>query len=227
MTRSIAGLKFRESLSWCVAACRCHKPAAQEEWRKPKRSRRPVLWPGKWRWFVGQWEIRQKDMRGSLTNLFMRLFAMNLRRGWRSAVRVAWGDAIFTMDVLLSLPTALLLVSLLQLATERYPKTLGAFGESDAAWLAICVFVWISVHISLTVNFKRFQHEPPAVDSFNSTHDRFMLFMAGSLVALLCVLILFGDTFLHRDQGRRSSENGQHAGDLLPSVLSRAADEEV
>jgi hypothetical protein len=133
-----------------------------------------------------------------LTKLFLRIFAMNLRRGWRSGSGIAWSDAIFTVDILICLPLLCLLGTLWLLAIDLFPSTVGLFGMPWGAEAALVVATWLGVDIPLSRKMGAYKREPISSTCFNSTADRFMMVAAGAISSISCALLVAASMFLHK-----------------------------
>ena len=84
-------------------------------------------------------------VKGMLSMLFQRLYAMNLRRTWRNSPGAAWADAISTLDVLLAFPILSLLGGAWLVATDIFPRTVGRFGTSRGSpacgWFPVIIVI--------------------------------------------------------------------------------------
>jgi hypothetical protein len=94
----------------------------------------------------------------AIDSLFLRLYAMNLRRAWRNAPVAAWTDASFTVDVLLGFPLLFFVGAAWSVLMDLSPQAVGAFGMSDWALLMLVVATGLAIDVPLSRRWRVYKH---------------------------------------------------------------------
>lgn len=140
-------------------------------------------------------------MREVIDTLFLRIYAMNLRRGWRNVPTTAWTDASVTMDLLFGLPAMLLAGTLWSVLMDLFPQTVGRFGMPDWALLGLVVGSWLAVDTLLSRKVRRYKDDPSLLARSAS-----MVSPSGTKISLFatlmsfasCVTLVLVTIFLHK-----------------------------
>lgn len=131
-------------------------------------------------------------MHKTLANLFLRIYAMNLRRGWREDPGTAWSDAIFTMDALIGLPVLSFIFCFWVLGLALFPGAIGVFGMPRGVEIAVVIAVGFVVDRWLSRSMGKYKRESISRDSFSSAGDFVVIVasFAGSFAFFVAMLIV-------------------------------------
>jgi hypothetical protein len=135
------------------------------------------------------------------TKLFLRVYAANLRRSWRSSQEDAWTDAIFTLDSIVILPILSMIMVLWVMATVWLPGSIGKIGMPKAAGLPLIIIVGFLVDYFLSKRFIHFKKTPVAKDGFSTMGDSAAIYIAMVLSFLFFVAAVVTVAMLRRGQG--------------------------
>ena len=95
-----------------------------------------------------------------VTNLFLRIYAMNLRRPWRNHRGAAWSDAVYTMDILVVVPALSWIMAGWIFLGDHFPASFGAFGRPKSAELVVVLAVGVLVDLGSTRQYGRTSTHP-------------------------------------------------------------------
>ncbi|HTY92607.1 MAG TPA: hypothetical protein VMC02_01890 [Steroidobacteraceae bacterium] len=107
-----------------------------------------------------------------LERLFLRLYSRNLGRAWRNEPDAAWGDAKFSLEILIGVPLGNGLATLWLIGIDLFPLSLGKIGMPTGAMVAVAIVVWCAMEISFRFKFMRFKDAPDLALGFNKASDK-------------------------------------------------------
>jgi hypothetical protein len=139
-------------------------------------------------------------MGNSLTKLFLRLYAANLRRTWRNGPGDAWSDAVFAIDSIITVSALSMIMVVWVVATVWLPNSIGKFGMPAVAGLPLVVVVGFVVDYFVSKRFIHYKMSPIDSDSFSKKGDTAVIYIAMVLSFLFAVVMIVTVAMLRRGQ---------------------------
>jgi hypothetical protein len=132
-----------------------------------------------------------------LKMLFLRIYAANLRRSWRSDPDSAWWDAVTTLMFLIGLPLLTLMFDLWVLALDLFPKAIGAVGMPESAGFAVVLASGIALLVLITKTMRVYREGLGKRDRYDSATDRWKIVAAIAFAIGLIVVMNVVTSILH------------------------------
>jgi len=124
-------------------------------------------------------------------NFFLRVYAMNLRRSWRSDIATAWSDALFTTEVLIVMPLTFLILVLWLVAQRTLPNAVDVSRIPYQAEIIFAALEWFALDTMLSRLLHIYRDKPISSSSFNSNRDRWILVVAGAIACTSCASLIW------------------------------------
>ena len=127
-----------------------------------------------------------------LGTLFLRIFSANTSRGWRSSPEVAWDDAVYTVELLVTLPLFAFCIFVWATAMRIWPRIVGVLGLSDAVAAILFTACWLVVHVPLGRFCRRNRGTHISRQNGETLRGVRYLVVAGTVSIGVCVLFVSG-----------------------------------
>ena len=125
-----------------------------------------------------------------LDRLFLRLYAANLRRPWRSDPRPAWNDALYTVAVTVGLPIAAFVGSGWSIARDLFPGSVGKLRVAQETGVSVGFVFAFALYFALLMRFSVFKRISKSEILSESPPRRWPLIGAWAMASLCCVVFV-------------------------------------